>query len=57
MDSNLYMKNTEGTMKNLNYEHSQTGAAAPAPAKPRPPAKRRRGLPIFTREGATQEQW
>ena len=51
-----------------HYSHSPTGA--PAPAKPRPffrppaPAKHlqrpgsvRRGLPIFTREGATQEQW
>ena len=50
----------------VSCSHSPTGA--PAPAKPQPffipPAKRlqrpggvRRGLPIFTREGAMQEQW
>ena len=51
-----------------HYKHSPTGA--PAPAKLRPflhppgpgetsqrPGGVRRGLPIFTREGATQEQW
>ena len=36
--------------------HSPTGAPAPAKRLQRP-GDVRRGLPIFTREGAMQEQW
>ena len=49
----------------LGYLHNPTGAPAPAFFYPMAPAPKRlqrpggvrRGLPIFTREGAMQERW
>ena len=58
LNSNCFNKNFILFSEIPSQWHSPTGAPAPAPAKRlERPGGVRRGLPIFTREGATQEQW